>query len=174
MKKVFWAALCCESWCTVRTVQCRFLTFYKSVLIYCEVKNWLNSDRCENDKLLRNLFLTKNEIIFILSEGKRHDSGMLADSGSLRDLEQHAFSTLHEPMCMYGDPAYPHRVHLQSPFREAVLADDMKLCNASMSACLILVEWLFGDVMNYFKFLDYKKNLKTGMSSVGKMWFVQF
>ena len=97
---------------------------------------------------------------------------MLAYSSLLRDLEQHAFSTLHEPMRMYGDPAYPHRVHLQSPFREAVLTDDMKLFNASMSACSISVEWLFGDVINCFKFLDYKKKFKIGMSNVGKMYVV--
>ena len=29
------------------------------------------------------------------------------------------------------------------------------------------VEWLFGDIINYFGFLDYKKNLKIGLSSVG-------
>ena len=28
-----------------------------------------------------------NEMIFILSDGKRHDSEMLADSGLLHDLE---------------------------------------------------------------------------------------
>ena len=95
---------------------------------------------------------------------------MLADSSLLRYWEQYAFSKLHEPMCMYGDPAYPLRVHLQSPFREAVLTDDMKLFHASMSACRISVEWLFGDVINYFKFLDYKNNLKIGMSNVGKMY----
>ena len=57
-------------------------------------------------------------------------------------------------MCMHGDPAYPHWVHLQSSFREAVLRDDTKLFNASVSACRISVEWLFGDVINYFKLLD--------------------
>ena len=44
---------------------------------------------------------------------------MLADSGLLRDLEQHAFSTTREPMALYGDPAYPLRVHLQVPYRSA-------------------------------------------------------
>ena len=34
------------------------------------------------------------------------------------------------------------------------------------------VEWLFGDIINSFKFLDYKKNLKIGLSSVGKMYIV--
>ena len=86
----------------------------------------------------------------IISEGKRHDSGMLADPGLLQDLGQHAFSTLNEPMSLYGDPAYPHRVHLQRPFREVVMTDEMKLFNASMSASRIAVEWLFGDVINYF------------------------
>ena len=60
---------------------------------------------------------------------------------------------------VYSNPAYPHRVHLQAPFREVVLIDDMKLFNASMSASRIAVEWLFGDIINYFKFLDYKEKL---------------
>lgn len=63
------------------------------------------------------------------------------------DLDQHAYWTMHETVCAYGDPAYSHRVHLQSPFREVVLTDDMKLFNASMSANRISVEWLFGDAI---------------------------
>ena len=35
-----------------------------------------------------------------------------------------------------------------------------------------LVEWLFNDIINYFKFMDFKKNLKVGLSSVGKMYIV--
>ena len=46
-----------------------------------------------------------------------------------------------------GDPAYPHRVHLQSPFREAVLTDDIELFDASMSTSRISVERLFGNVI---------------------------
>jgi hypothetical protein len=34
------------------------------------------------------------------------------------------------------------------------------------------VEWVFGDITNYFKFLDFKKNLKIGLSAVGKMYSV--
>ena len=41
-----------------------------------------------------------------------------------------------------------------------------------MSALRISVEWLFGDVINSFKLLDFKKNLKIGLSSVGKMYAV--
>ena len=41
-----------------------------------------------------------------------------------------------------------------------------------MSQVRIAVEWLFGDIVNYFKFLDFKKNLKVRLSAVGKMYVV--
>ena len=34
------------------------------------------------------------------------------------------------------------------------------------------VEWIFGDVINDFKFLDPKKNLKIDLSAVGEMYIV--
>ena len=34
------------------------------------------------------------------------------------------------------------------------------------------VEWMFGDVINDFKFLDFKKNLKMGLSAVEEMFVV--
>ena len=101
------------------------------------------------------------------AEGRKHDAGMLADSGLLADLQRNAFSLTGQPLCLYGDPAYPLRVHLQCPFRNAVLTPQMQEFNAAMSALRISVEWLFGDIINYFKFLDFKNNLKVGLSSVG-------
>ena len=38
-----------------------------------------------------------------------------------------------------------------------------------MSAVRAYVEWLFADI-KYFKFLDLKKNLRIGLSHVGKMF----
>ena len=75
-------------------------------------------------------------------------------------------------MCLYGDPAYPLRVHLQTPFRNAVLAPPMQDFTTSMSVVRVSVEWLFGEIINYFKFMDFKKNLKINLSSVGKMYIV--
>ena len=34
------------------------------------------------------------------------------------------------------------------------------------------MEWLFGDIIKYFCFLDFKKNLKIGLSQIGKMYIV--
>ena len=82
---------------------------------------------------------------------------MLKDSCLLEDLERNAFSPTGEAMCVYGDPAYPLRIHLQQPFREVPLTAPM-----SMSSVRSSVEWIFGDIVGSFKFLDFKKNLKIG------------
>ena len=78
-------------------------------------------------------------------------------------------------MCLYGDPAYPLIIHLQAPFRVGVLTRQMEIFNEKMSAVRASVEWLFTYIINYFKFLDFKKNLGIGLSQFGKMYqSVQF
>ena len=105
-------------------------------------------------------------------EGRRHDSGMLAMSGLLPQLEQHSFSPDGQVLCIYGDLAYPHRLHLQCPFPAARLTQEQQAFNESMSSSRVSVEWVFGDIINYYKFMDFKKNLKIGLSSVGKTYSV--
>ena len=75
-------------------------------------------------------------------------------------------------MCLYGDPAYPLSVYLQTPFKEIPLTPAMAEFNSAMSSVRTSVEWVFGDVIGSFKFLDFKKNLKIGLSPVGKHYIV--
>ena len=78
-----------------------------------------------------------------------HDAAMLAESGFLCDLNMYAFSPMGVPLCIYGDPAYPLRIHLQAPFRNtARLTQQMELFNKSMSKVGMSVEWIFGNVIN--------------------------
>ncbi|CAH3127897.1 unnamed protein product [Pocillopora meandrina] len=88
------------------------------------------------------------ELCMITNEGKKHDASMLVDSNLLHELEQNAFSPTGEPMCVFGDPAYPLRVHLQAPFRHGILTPVMEGYNAEMSSVRVTVEWLFGDIIN--------------------------
>ena len=98
---------------------------------------------------------------------------MLRESGLLTCLENCSFSPEGDALYIYGDPAYPHRLHLQAPFREAVrLTEEQTEFNRAMSAVRVSVEWVFGDIVNFFKFLDFKKNLKIRLSAVGKMYIV--
>ena len=75
----------------------------------------------------------------------------------LDELEAHAFSPAGEAMCLYGDPAYPLRIHLQGPFKETPITEEMEDFNHAMSSVRTSVEWVFGDVIGSFKFLDFKK-----------------
>ena len=103
-------------------------------------------------------------------EGKRHDSAMLAQSRVFNQLQRFPFNPHGDILCVNCDPAYPLRPQLQCPFRGARLKNIQKVWNKSMSQVRVSVEWLFGDVASYFKFLDFKKNLKICLSAVGKMY----
>ncbi|KAK3728021.1 hypothetical protein QZH41_009525 [Actinostola sp. cb2023] len=143
-------------------------------------------DNMENDECIAEFRVTKNDLpvlaealqipdTFVCPQksGRKHDAAMLANSGLLQQLQQYAISPNGRRMCIYGDPAYPLRPQLQCPFRNVpALTPQMQAFNTSMSSVRISVEWLFGDIVNFFKFVDYKKNLKIGLSSVGKMYVV--
>lgn len=98
-------------------------------------------------------FLTYFVLPFTVSEGRKHDAGKLAGSGLLQDLQRFANSPAGNPFCLCGYPAYPHRIYLQTPFRNRALTAPMIAFNHSMSTVRESVEWLFNDIVNYFKFI---------------------
>ena len=63
-------------------------------------------------------------------------------------------------------------IHLQALFKGARLTPQQTDYNKSMSKVRVSVEWVFSDILNYFAFLDFKKNLKVHLSSVGKMYLI--
>ena len=105
-------------------------------------------------------------------EGSRHDSGMLVMSNLLPQLQQFSVDTNGNTQCIYGDPAYPLRPQLLGPFKGIRITPNQIAWNRSMSRVRIAVEWIFADIVNYLKFLDFKKNLKMGLSPIGKMYMV--
>ena len=42
--------------------------------------------------------------------------------------------------------------------------------NKAMSEVSVTVEWLFGNIRNYFKFIGFKKEMKLCLSLVGKVY----
>lgn len=97
---------------------------------------------------------------------------MLGESRLLESLERVAYSPNNEPLCLYGDPAYPLRAHLQGPFRNAAMTREMEEYNQAMSSVRVTVEWLFGEIVKYFKFIDFKRQQNISLSPVGKIYVV--
>ena len=100
-------------------------------------------------------------------EGRRHDSTMLQQSGLSRVAHSND-----QPLCLYGDSAYPLRIHLQAPFQGRVLTDEMQAYNKAMSSVRVSMEWMFGNITKYFSFIDFKRQMKLILSAIGKIYVV--
>ena len=62
-----------------------------------------------------------------------------------------------------GDPNIKHH-----SFRGPCLTPDQEQFNKSMSKVEVTVEYLFKEIINYFNFMNFKKNLKVRLNAVGK------
>ena len=60
-----------------------------------------------------------------------------------------------QPLCIYGDPAYPSSFHLEFPFYRQNLTLNPVNYNKVMSQTGVSVEWLFNEIETYFKFVSY-------------------
>ena len=77
-------------------------------------------------------------------------------------------------MSVWGSslPLLSHFNETLLPGGVPVLTPEMEAFNTAISSVRVSVEWLFNDVSNYVKFVDFKKNLWKGMSAVGKQYIV--
>ena len=105
-------------------------------------------------------------------EGRRHDAGMLRESGVENDMRLHMTRPNNETYCVYGDPAYPLSPYIISPFRGGVITANQARFNKRMSKVRVSVEWGFNKLISIFAFLDYKKNQKLYLQPVGKYYKV--
>ena len=106
------------------------------------------------------------------AEEKKHDSAMLTMSNLRNQLIQYSRKANSDALCIYGDPVYPLHPQLQGSSKSQNLTPQQADFNKSMSNVRTSVEWVFGELLNYFSILDYKKNLKIELSAVVKMYYV--
>ncbi|KAH9110594.1 hypothetical protein AeMF1_014649 [Aphanomyces euteiches] len=101
-------------------------------------------------------------------EGRRHDVILLKESGVGQKWLSHACPGTY----VYGDPAYPLRPLLISPYKGARLTSAQASFNKKMSSVRVSVEWCFAGILRDWAFLNYKKNLKVFLSPVAKMYLI--
>ena len=61
---------------------------------------------------------------------------------------------------MYGDLAYAQRIYLIGGFRKPTAGSNEALFNRQMSSVHITVEWGFRDIIEKWKFLDFRSAMK--------------
>nr|CAH7716800.1 unnamed protein product [Callosobruchus chinensis] len=93
-------------------------------------------------------------------EGRRHDAGILRESGLYGQLEDTTvFPEGH--FVIYGDQAYGIRELILCPFPGLNLNPEHEMFNNSMSTVREAMEWIFGKVVAEFAFVDFKKIKRT-------------
>ena len=105
-------------------------------------------------------------------EGRRHDSAMLRMSAILPLMQRYCIDPNGAALSVYGDPAYPLSPQLMAPIKGANLTRQQNDFNRAMSSVRVSVEWMFGNVINSFKYTDFKKSKKIGLSPVAKQYRV--
>ncbi|KAF0701891.1 hypothetical protein AaE_016260 [Aphanomyces astaci] len=102
-------------------------------------------------------------------EGRRHDLTILRQSNLESVI---GMDGRFGGFVVYGDPAYGYSDQLASPFGGARLTAAQREVNKSMSRVRISVEWSFGQVVQYWPIVDYKKKMRIGKSPISKMYKV--
>ena len=115
-------------------------------------------------------FVSKNVSFFYFVKGRSHDPGIPSLTGPYDELVQRSNAQNWQPLCIYGDEAYHLRTYLQTSYKHNNLYQEEILFNTAMSKVRISVEWIFGEITNYFAFLNFKKNLELGLSEVAAMY----
>ncbi|KAF0731430.1 hypothetical protein Ae201684P_007059 [Aphanomyces euteiches] len=101
-------------------------------------------------------------------ERRRHDIVLLRSS----DIGAKWQACAPPGMFIYGDPAYPLRDWLSSPYKGSKITAPQSRFNSKMSSVRVSVEWCFGEVLRYWAFLDFMKNLKVFLSPVAKLYLI--
>ena len=58
------------------------------------------------------------------------------------------------------------------PSQGAARAPLQNSWNIASSQLMVSVECIFGEILDYFKFVEFKKGLRLQLSAVGKMYIV--
>lgn len=104
-------------------------------------------------------------------EGRRHDMTLYRASNMDQVLSQSLVinDTQH---CIYGDPAYVFRPHLQIGFKGSYLTAEQMEYSAAMSSAREAVEWVYKDAKQFFTANDYSRALKALKTPVGLYFHV--
>ena len=100
-----------------------------------------------------------------------HDARMLRESQLMEELADiMPANGASEVYALYGDLAYAQSIYLLGGFRKPPVGSDEALFNRQMSSVRITVEWGSGDIVDKWKFLDFRSAMKIFEMPVGEFY----
>ena len=102
-----------------------------------------------------------------------HDARMLHESHLMEELEDimpaNGAAVVYT---LYGDLAYAQSIYLLGGFQKQPAGSDEAMFNRHTSSVRITVEWGFGDIVNKWKFLDFRSAMKIFEMPVGEFYTI--
>ena len=105
------------------------------------------------------------------TNGNRHDSFMLLESGLLPALAEHMAET-GENYALYGDPAYPQSAVLLGGFRNAPEGSERAAFNTAMSKVRESVEWGFCQLTSSWPFFNARFSMQIFKIPVARYYII--
>ncbi|KDQ31559.1 hypothetical protein PLEOSDRAFT_166716 [Pleurotus ostreatus PC15] len=105
-------------------------------------------------------------------EGRRHDETVYKESGLANLLRTHFHTRDGRLLFIYGDSGYSCKGQVLSPYKGSVITDEQRMWNNAMSKVREPVEWIFGEVVKQFAFLDFSHNFKLLLQPCGLYYLI--
>lgn len=95
------------------------------------------------------------------ADGDRNDSAMFVMSTLLLQLKACSIVPNENILWICEDPAYPLRPQPRKLFLVAHNIEILHEWNQTMTAAVLSINWVFSNMINFFKFFNFKENLKV-------------
>ena len=100
-----------------------------------------------------------------------HDAQMLCELHLMEELDDiMPANGAAAVYALYGDFAYAQSIYLLGGFQKPPAESDEAMFNRHMSSLRITVEWRFGDIVDKWKFLDFRSAMKSFEMPVGEFY----
>ena len=105
-------------------------------------------------------------------ESRRHDSGVLGESGLLPQLAAHMNGPNRIPYALYDDDVYTLSQYLQKTYQGAALTQAQQRFSTELSKARVGFEWSIGDISSQWRYLAIKKQQKVLLQPVAMFYRV--
>ena len=140
--------------------------------VYHQRSEYTRFKKCHGVKF-QSITIPDGYITYLMGPwpAQTHDARMLRESQLLDELQAIMPPNANTAVyAFYGNLAYAQSIYLLGGFRKPPVGSDEAMFNRHMSSVRITVEWGFGDIVEKWKFLDFRSAMKIFEMPVGEFY----